>query len=409
MAASSDTDALIVGGGIGGLTLALELERIGIRSIVAEAVKDNAPVGLGVTLLPHATECLVRLGLEGELMGGAIVARNIAFYNRFGQLVYTEPVGAAAGVTSPQLQIHRAHLHQILRDAVKSRLGGAALLEGHRVEAVRDDGRSVTAVVSLSDGQSTEITGSFLVGADGIHSTVRRQLVPGEGKPRYSGVTVWRGATWWPSFLDGATMVRVGCVNTGQLVVYPVMTDPSDRSRQLVNWVIELVTPQRSAEAWNVSGRLEDCIGPVRDWSFDWLDVPGLLRSTETILTFPMVDREPLTKWTAGRVTLLGDAAHPMIPRGSNGAGQTILDAHCLAEMLLKHGTDVPGALCAYETRRLPATGALVEANHRSSPDAILTLVHERSPDAPFEDVRDVLRPGEAEEILRRYEKIARA
>ena len=403
----AEARVVIVGGGIGGLTAALELERVGVRSVVAEAVRDFAPVGVGITILPHAAEVLGLLGLEDALAGGSILTRHSAFYNRFGQLVYREPAGRAAGYTSPQYSIHRGHLHEVLRGAVVERLGDGALLEGYSVEAVEEEEDHAVATVSRWDGGTTRLCGEVVVGADGIHSAVRRQLFPGEGAARYTGITMWRGTTVWPPFLDGATMIRVGCIETGQLVAYPLANDVDGSGRQLVNWVVELATPQRSAEGWNVEGHVEEFIEVFDDWHLDWLDVPGMLRAAERVLTYPMVDRAPLKKWTFGRVTLLGDAAHPMVPRGSNGAGQTILDARCLAEAVGKSSGDLRPALRAYEARRRPATSAVVEANHVASPDAILTRVHERSGGRPFERVEDLLPPKEAEEILSRYRSIA--
>lgn len=404
--ADAEARVVIVGGGIGGLTAALELERVGVRSIVAEAVHDFAPVGVGITILPHAAEVLGYLGLENALAAGSVLTRHSAFYNRFGQLVYREPAGRAAGHSSPQYSIHRGYLHDVLRRAVLERLGDDALLEGHRVETVVEEDDYVVAKVSRWDGATTSLRGEVVLGADGIHSAVRHQLFPEEGAARYTGITMWRGTTLWPAFLDGATMIRAGCIETGQLVAYPLTGDVNGSGRQLVNWVVEVATPQRSAEGWNVEGRVEDFIEIFEDWHFDWLDVPAMLRAAERVLTYPMVDREPLERWTFGRVTLLGDAAHPMVPRGSNGAGQTILDAHCLAECVAGN-SDIGEALGRYEARRRPATSALVEANHVASPDAILSRVHERSGGQPFRRVEDLLPTAEAEEILRRYRSIA--
>lgn len=392
-------DVLIVGAGIGGLTLALELHRAGLPCRIYEAAPEIAPVGVGINVLPHATAILAELGLERALSTVAVTTREQAFFNRFGQLIYREPTGRAAGHAAPQFSIHRGDLAAVLSDAVRDRIGPDRLNLGWRCSGVRQDG-----TYALFDGREPQ-QGSAVVGCDGIHSVVRRQLHPGEGEPRYSGVNMWRGVTVAEPFLTGASMVRAGWLATGKLVVYPIRDRVDAAGRQLINWVAEVETPHHQARDWNRRGSLADFIGSFEDWTFDWLDVPALLRGTATILEFPMVDQDPLDFWGAGRVTLLGDAAHPMVPRGSNGAGQAILDARALATELSRH-SDPAAALRAYEAIRRPATAAVVMANRTNPPDAILREVYTRTGDKPFRSIDDVISPGELRGITERYRQV---
>jgi 5-methylphenazine-1-carboxylate 1-monooxygenase len=392
-------DVLIIGAGIGGLTLALELHRAGLPCRIYEAASEIAPVGVGINVLPHASAILAELGLEQALTEVAVTTREQAFFNRFGQLIYREPAGRAAGHAAPQFSIHRGDLHAVLSDAVRERIGADRLHLGWRCCGVRQDG-----AYALFDGHEPQQSAA-VIGCDGIHSVVRRQLHPGEGEPRYSGVNMWRGVTVAEPFLTGASMVRAGWLATGKLVAYPIRDNADAAGRQLINWVAEVETPRHQRRDWNRRGDLADFIGAFEDWTFDWLDVPALLRGTPAILEFPMVDQDPLDFWGTGLVTLLGDAAHPMVPRGSNGAGQAILDARALAAELSR-GRDTAAALRAYEAIRRPATAAVVRANRAHPPDAILREVYTRTGDRPFRSIDDVISPGELRGITERYRQV---
>ncbi|MEV6899984.1 flavin-dependent oxidoreductase [Amycolatopsis sp. NPDC051372] len=395
------SEVVIIGGGIGGLTLALELHAAGVDCTVHEAVDELSAVGVGINLLPHATRELTRLGLADELSAVAIETESSLYFNRFGQRIYTEQTGRTAGYPWPQFSIHRGDLHDILVRAVRDRLGPDRLVTGRRCVAVSQDATGATA-----EFEQGSVRGALVVGCDGVNSVVRRQLHPDQSGPVYSGYNMWRGVTPWPAILGGASMIRAGWLATGKLVVYPIRNDVDHEGRQLVNWVVEIETPQHSDRDWNRTGRLEDFLPAFADWQFDWLDVPALLSSSTTILEYPMVDQEPLPWWGTGRITLLGDAAHPMVPRGSNGAGQSILDAHTLAAKLTAT-TDVVAALAAYEAERLPATAAVVRANRTTPPDAILREVYERTGDRPFDRLENVVDPRELEAILTSYKEIA--
>jgi 2-polyprenyl-6-methoxyphenol hydroxylase-like FAD-dependent oxidoreductase len=399
---------LIIGGGIGGLTLGLALHRAGVACRIFEAVPEIKPIGVGINLLPHATRALSALGLEAALARVAVTTRESAFFNRFGQLIYSEPVGRYAGYAWPQFSIHRGDLHEVLRTAFVSRAGAGRFLTGWQCERVAQDDGGATAFFRdpASGGALEPQRGAVVIGCDGIHSVIRKQLYPREGDPIYSGVTMWRGVTRWEPFLSGATMARAGWLAIGKLVAYPIRDAIDAAGRQLVNWLAEIEYPRYRRRDWSRPGRLEDFIAAYRDWHFDWLDVPAFFAAADLILEFPMVDQDPLPRWSFGRVTLLGDAAHPMYPRGSNGAGQAILDAAVLAECLAKHADPV-AALKAYETLRLEATANVVRMNRTNPPDAILREVYLRSGDKPFERIEDVISRAELAALSDGYKRVA--
>jgi 2-polyprenyl-6-methoxyphenol hydroxylase-like FAD-dependent oxidoreductase len=399
-------DVLVIGGGIGGLTLALALHRARIPCRVFEAAPEMLPIGVGINVLPHATAELARLGVLDELLPLGVETREAAFYNRFGQHIYTEPLGRFAGHPAPQLSIHRGDLQRVLLETVRARMGAERVQLGWKCVGVEQDGGGVTVRFTAPDGSAlAPQRGSAAIGCDGINSVVRKQLYPAEGEPHYTGVTMWRGVTRCAPFLTGATFVRAGWLVPGKLVAYPISGVAAD-ARHVVNWLAEIETPQRSPRDWTRRGFVEDFIAPYADWHWPWLDVPALFAAADVILEYPMVDQEPLGRWSFGRVTLLGDAAHPMVPRGSNGAGQAILDARALADALHAH-TEVDAALLAYDRLRVPLTADVVLTNRTNPPDAILRLVYERTGDRPFRAIEDVASPGELAAITERYKQIA--
>ena len=401
-------DVIVIGGGIGGLTLALCLHRAGIGCRVYELAAQIRPLGVGINILPYASRELAQLGLEGELTRAAVLTREAVFFNRFGQLIYREPLGRDAGYDHPQYSIHRGELHRILLEAVRQRIGSEYVFTGWTCVGVEEDGHGAIASFrhTATGAALPPQRGDVVVGCDGLHSIVRRQLHPDEGAPLYSGVNMWRGVSVCSPILTGASMIRAGWLATGKMVIYPIRDRVDGQGHQLVNWVAEIQTPRYRERDWNRPGAIGDFIAAFEDWHFDWLDVPALIRRAATILEFPMVDQEPLPWWTRGRLTLLGDAAHPMYPRGSNGAGQAILDARTLADALATHA-DPARALADYEARRLPATAAIVRMNRSNPPDAILREVYERTGDRPFERIDDVVSQDELAAISERYRRVA--
>ncbi|MDQ6639134.1 MAG: flavin-dependent oxidoreductase [Pseudomonadota bacterium] len=401
-------EVAIVGAGIGGLTLALALHRAGIGCRIYEAAAEIRPLGVGINILPHASAALQSLGVLAALERLAVVTREAAFFNRFGQHVYSEPAGRFAGHEVPQLSIHRADLQAVLLDAVRARIGAERVVTSHACAGVDalDDGRVRLRFEDPAGAPRATALGAVAVGCDGIHSALRRQLYPDEGPPRWSGVNMWRGVVPHAPFLSGATMVRAGWLSVGKMVIYPIRNSIDAAGRQLVNWVAELECAEPVRRDWNARGRLDEFFPAFADWRFDWLDAAALIRSTDTVLAYPMVDQDPLPRWSFGSITLLGDAAHPMVPRGSNGAGQAILDAVCLAEQLAAHGVGAE-ALAEYDRIRNAATGRIVLANRSTPPDAILREVHERSGDKPFARIEDVVSREALAKIADDYKQIA--
>jgi 2-polyprenyl-6-methoxyphenol hydroxylase-like FAD-dependent oxidoreductase len=400
-------DVIIVGGGIGGLTLGLALHQAKIPCRIFESAPEIKAVGVGINLLPHATKELAALGLEGALARVAIETRDATFFNRFGQLIYQEPLGRAAGYDQPQFSIHRGDLQMVLLDAFRTRAGHERIVTNHHCLGVEQDDARVAVTFSDGPNGSTRSTvrGRVAIACDGINSAIREQFFPDEGEPRYSGVNMWRGVTRWKPMLSGASMVRAGWLSHGKMVIYPIRAADS-YGLQLINWVAEIETPNYRQRDWNREGALNDFISPFADWHFDWLDVPAFIRAADSVLEFPMVDQDPLPRWSFGRITLLGDAAHPMVPRGSNGAGQAILDARALTAALLQNHDPV-AALGAYETQRLAATTRIVLTNRTNPPDAILREVFQRTHDRPFHSIDEIISHDELVALSEGYKQIA--
>jgi 5-methylphenazine-1-carboxylate 1-monooxygenase len=399
----------IVGGGIGGLTLALMLHEAGIASRVYEAAPELKGLGVGVNLLPHASRQLVGLGLEEALARVAVTTRESAYYNRYGQRIYSEPCGRYAGYHYPQFSIHRGDLHEVLLQAFRERVGADRLHLGWRCIGFEDASRGVQLEFDdpVSGAKRAAQHAEVAIACDGIHSVVRKKLYPNEGPPRYSGITMWRGITRAKPFLTGASMVRIGWLNTAKVLIYPIRDNIDAEGRQLINWVVDIEMPNYIEKRdWNGPGQVVEFMPMIRDWHFDWLDVPALCEAADVVLKFPMVDQDPLPHWTFGHLTLLGDAAHPMYPRGANGAAQAILDCRTLTDAL-KANADPVVALQAYEAQRLPATSKVVLTNRTNPPDAILREVYERTGDKPFDDIDKVISRQELAALSERYQKVA--
>ena len=404
---NQDCNIAIVGAGIGGLTLALGLHQAGISCRVFESAPEIKPLGVGINILPHAVRELEHLGLLDALAQVGVTTRESAFYNAHGQFVYSEPAGRHAGYKWPQFSIHRGDLQAVLLQAVRERMGDDAVVSDHRCAGFEQDDEGVTIRFEDNAGNArAPVRAAIAVGCDGIHSSIRKQLYPNDGPPRYSGVNMWRGTIVMKPFLSGATMVRAGWLSVGKMVIYPIRDNVDGQGNQLVNWVAEIEAEQPARRDWTGRGKLEDFFPAFADWHFDWLDVAAMIRNTDTILEYPMVDQDPLPRWSFGRVTLLGDAAHPMVPRGSNGAGQAILDVPCLVEKLRTLGL-TPEALTAYDNVRVKATGDVVLMNRKAPPDAILKTVHELTGGKPFASIDDVISASELAAISNSYKNVA--
>jgi 5-methylphenazine-1-carboxylate 1-monooxygenase len=396
---------LIVGGGIGGLATALCLNARGIATRVFEKVPTLRPLGVGINMLPHAARVVHELGLAPKLASTAIQTGKLEYYNKFGQLIWSEPRGMAAGYAVPQYSIHRGDLQMLLYEAAIERLTRERIETDASFESVEQQGDEVVAQFRRADGRTFEARGSALIAADGIHSVLRKSFYPDEGDPNFAQRILWRAVSEAKPFLDGRTMIMAGYQHE-KFVCYPISQRHASEGRALINWIAELTVPEKSPpkQDWNREVPKSRFAGRFANWKFDWLDVPALIESAQFVYEFPLVDRDPLPSWTRGRVTLLGDAAHPMYPIGSNGASQAILDAEAVANALAK--MPIPDALRAYDEERRPATAKLVLLNRQNGPEQVMQIAEDRAPQG-FNHIHDVMSHAELEEISLRYKQTA--
>jgi 2-polyprenyl-6-methoxyphenol hydroxylase-like FAD-dependent oxidoreductase len=392
----------IAGAGIGGLTAAMCLHRAGFEVEVFEAVNELRPLGVGINIQAGAVRILSGLGLEPALAATGIETRELRYANRHGQTIWADPRGRHAGLPWPQFSIHRGELQMILFEAARTMLGADRIKLGRRLTGLAQRGSKAIARFG-DDTVETDI----LIGADGIHSAVRAHFYPDEGPPKWQGILMWRGVTVGKPYLGGATMVQAGH-HTQKFVCYPISRAHAERGEALINWICDLYQGPHAApprEDWNKPGKLADFLPRYAGWDFGWLNVPDVIRNAHAIFEFPMVDRDPLPRWSHGRITLLGDAAHPMYPIGSNGASQSIIDGEAIAQEL-SAGDDPEKALKRYEERRLPPMARIVESNRRKGIDVMLDIVEERAPQG-FADLEAVLPASELERIVGDYKKLA--
>ena len=358
--------------------------------------------------MPHAVRVLTELGLGEKLAEIGLPTAELMYVNKYGQRIWQEPRGLDAGYRWPQFSIHRGRLQMMLLEAVKERLGEDVVKTAHHLESFKSTEDGVTA--RFINRKTNELMGSYdadlMIGADGIHSNVRKHFYPDEGLPKFSGRILWRGITEAEPFLTERSMIMAGFQDQ-KFVAYPVTPKNEQTGEALINWIAELQVggevPPRSD--WNEKVDKNTFAPAFSNWNFGWLDAPGLIEKTETVYAFPMVDRDPLPKWTFGRITLLGDAAHPMYPIGSNGASQAILDADALGQAFEKEA-DVEEALGAYEEARLQPTALIVETNRKNGPEVVMQIAEERAPEG-FEHINEVISQVELEEISERYKQIA--
>lgn len=397
---------LIAGAGIAGLTLGLTLHQIGVPFRIYETVRQLRPLGVGINLQPNAVRELFDLGLADDLDALGVRTRQYGFYTKTGREIWTEPRGLAAGYRWPQYSIHRGAFQMLLARRLVERAGPGCIVTGHRATGFDTDASG--AVLHLvSDAGEVSVRGDLIVAADGIHSAIRRQMQPQEGPPVWGGAILWRATTQAPPFFGGAAMALAGH-DTQRIVAYPI--GPADPATGLatLNWIAELRTDPTlgwNREDWNRAADLADFAPAFDDWVFDWLDVPALIRGAGQVFEYPMVDRDPIDRWTQGRVTLMGDAAHPTYPVGSNGASQAIVDARIIGAALRRDGIGAE-ALLAYEEQVRPRTTAILVANRGSGPDAVMQMVEDRC-GGVFDHIDDVIPHAELAEHAARYKRLA--
>jgi 2-polyprenyl-6-methoxyphenol hydroxylase-like FAD-dependent oxidoreductase len=402
---------LIIGGGIGGLATALSLHAVGIECEVYEKSSSIRELGVGVNMLPHAVKELAGLGLFDELDRLAIRTYELIYANRFGQRLWRELRGLHAGYDFPQFSVHRGKLQGLLYAAARERIGDGRIHTDRQLCDVAQSEEGVAATFVGRDGEAKGVAqGDALIAADGIHSTVRRKFYPQEGPPAWNGIMMWRGALEYPPFLTGRSMIVAGGMDS-KLVVYPISNRTSRPGTNLLNWVVvtklaDASQPPPRREDWSRPGRLDEVLPRVRRvFRISMIDPVDIVRATPAIYEYPMCDRDPVREWSFGRVTLLGDAAHPMYPVGSNGASQAILDARCVARFLAETG-DAAAAFKAYEAARLPATARIVRDNRSGGPERIIDIVEQRAPDG-FERLDGVASHAELESIVKGYARAA--
>ena len=402
---------IIVGGGIGGLATALMLHDRGLTAEVYERSEEIRELGVGINTLPHAIKELANIGLLGALDKVAIRTHELIYQNRQGQTIWQELRGTDAGLDMPQFSIHRGRLQGVLRDAVIERLGSGAIKTGHTCTGVTPGNGSATAVIQTADEKQLLVEGDAVIACDGIHSAVRKQFYPDQGEPKWNGIMLWRGACLWEPFLTGRSMVIAGGMDA-KLVLYPIANDARADGKVLMNWAVAAKmgdgsTPMPRREDWNREGVMSELLPFVENmFSLDVVDPLALIRETGTFYEYPMCDRDPVEQWTFGNVTLLGDAAHPMYPVGSNGASQAILDARCIADRLADTEGGANAALLAYESERLPATSEIVRQNRGGGPERVIDLVNQRAPNG-FDKLEDIATQAELEAVVRGYQKTA--
>ncbi len=396
----------IVGGGICGLSLAMNLNRLGVGCRVYERAPEIRELGVGITVLPHAMREFEALGVGAELLTSGIENVESCFFNRFGQLIYKEPRGKLAGYRHPEVGIHRGRLHMILYRAAVDRLGPDAVRTDHECTGFEQSEDGVTAFFRDAAGRAREpVRADAVIACDGIGSAVRKQLYPDDAVA-FAGINTWRGVTRHKPILTGRSYMRVGSILTGKIVIYPIIDNVDGEGNQLINWMAEIKQDTFEKNDWNKPGDLADFHSIYAGWRFDWLDVADLIRRADFILEYPMVDKDPIGRWSFGRVTLAGDAAHPMYPRGSNGAAQAAIDARTLADCLAAEG-EVTAALRKYETARAAAAAKIVRTNREHPPDFINIKVEELVGDRPFDDLDKYITQTELRELSESYKKIA--
>ena len=350
---------------------------------------------------------LAGLGLADKAASLGVAVQTSAFYNRFGQRLYQEKRGLAGGNATPEISIHRGKLHGMLHSEAVAAIGADRLHTDHRLVTLEQTGHDVAlGFCATSNGAPLgEYRADIVIGCDGVNSATRKIFYP-DDKLVFTGINTWRGVTRRKPILDGRTYLRIGSIRTGKIVIYPIADDIDGQGSQLVNWIAEIERPGQTMNDWNTGGSVGDFLPIYQDWRYGWLDVAELIGNADTVLEYPMVDKDPIERWTFGRVTLAGDAAHPMYPRGSNGSAQGLIDARVLADRLAAGG-DPQTALQLYQDERAPATARVVQTNRTAPPDVINIRVEELTGDRPFDNLDDYVTQAELAALSEQYKQVA--
>jgi 2-polyprenyl-6-methoxyphenol hydroxylase-like FAD-dependent oxidoreductase len=405
----TDNLVLIAGGGIGGLVTALTLEQIGVRCHVLEAVREMRPLGVGINLQPNAVRELYDLGISAaDLDRVGVPAKEWALVGLNGNDIYAEPRGLLAGYKWPQYAVHRGRFHMLLHDTFIARAGSSALSLGKRVVGYeRKASGGVIALIEDASGKRSEMHGALLIGADGIHSAVRAQMHPGQPPIHWGGAVMWRGTSWAKPIRTGSSFIGLG-THRHRMVIYPISHPDPATGLAMINWIAEVTLD--NSEGWKETGwfrqvKIDDFIQHFADWTWDWLDVPALIRNADIAFENPMIDRDPVPTWVHGPVALLGDAAHAMYPTGSNGASQAIVDARMLGAAMLEHGV-TPAALAAYDAQLCGPISQLILRNRGAGPFGLLNMVDARC-GGTFDNIDDVIPAQERADFMAGYKAAA--
>ncbi len=398
---------LICGAGIGGLCLGLSLQQLKIPFQIFETSVSIEPLGVGVNLQPNAVRELFALELNDNLTRIGVQTEEFGLFSKKGLEIWTEERGLKAGYNVPQFSVHRGELQKLLYDTLIERSKKSSVSLGIRATGFKNLSSSVELQYFNKNTKKNEVfNGDILVACDGINSNIRKQLFPDEGDPLWNGAILWRGLTSAPPFRTGASMVMIGH-DTQRFVSYPI-TQKDDHGNAKINWIAELkFNPEKiyMKSDWSKKVDKSKFIGSFTEWSFEWINPLSLISETSSIYEYPMVDRDPLEKWTFGRTTLLGDAAHPTYPVGSNGASQAIIDARKLAFHLKVNGLNEK-ALLSYEREMLPLTAKITLANRSSGPDALLQVVEDRC-GGTFNNIQEIISQSELKNHSEKYKSVA--
>jgi 2-polyprenyl-6-methoxyphenol hydroxylase-like FAD-dependent oxidoreductase len=396
----------IIGGGLGGLMTALRLEQHGFTPRVYEAAAELQPLGVGIAIQPYGTKEFEELGLLERLNDISVDATESVYFNQYGQRIYGERCGIHMGYPHAQRFVHRGTLQVMLYAAVCERLGSEAVVTGARCIGFEQDDDGVTVKFAPGGEVPQEVRVDVLIGADGIKSVIREQLYPTLSEPHYSGITLWRGTTLMKPYRDGGTILHIGAPSQGSMIVYPIRDNAMGTDLTLINWVVEQNGRPQSVEDWNEIGNVSEIVDMFNECELDFLDVRELLRTSREVYLFPLVDHDPLERWTFGRVTMIGDAAHAMYPRGGNGACSSFVDARVIAEKLATVD-DPRAALAEYEAERLEFVNRVVMANRGDGPEVIRRIVEERTGGQRFDDLEKIFPHAEIDAIFQEYHRLA--